>query len=64
MKNYKLTWPRTLLFTVLLLGGIYYYSKNGFKNLETHEIVISVLLMVSLLILIVLKIIDPAKNRD
>jgi hypothetical protein len=64
MNKYKLTLPRTLLFAVLLLGGIYYYSKNGFKNMETHEVVISVVLMFVLLILIVVKIIAPAKNGD
>jgi len=64
MNKYKLTLPRTLLFAVLLLGGISYYLKNGFKNMETHEVVISVVLMFALFILIVLKIMEPAKNGD
>jgi hypothetical protein len=62
MNNYKLTLPRTLLFAVLLLGGIYHFSKNGFDAMATHEIVLSLVLMLVLLILIVLKIVGSVKG--
>ncbi len=62
MKNYKLTWPRTVLFAVLLGGGIYYFAKNGFDTMVTHEIVLSMVLMFALLGLIGLKIVETIKR--
>ncbi|MBT8282266.1 MAG: hypothetical protein KJO86_00890 [Muriicola sp.] len=62
MKNLKLTLPRTLLFGILLAGGIVYYCKNGINSMETYEIVLSAVLMLALLTLILLKIFGEVKK--
>ncbi|MBT8280807.1 MAG: hypothetical protein KJO16_04455 [Muriicola sp.] len=62
MKNLKLTLPRTLLFGILLAGGIVYYCKNGINSMETYEIVLSAVLMLALLTLILLKIFVEVKK--
>ncbi len=64
MKNYKLTWPRTVLFAVLFGGGIYYFSKNGFDTMATFEIVLCMVLMLALLVLIGLKIAKTLKSSE
>jgi hypothetical protein len=63
MKNYKLTWPRTVLFAVLFGGGIYYYSKNGFDTMATFEIVLCMVLMLALFVLIGFKIAKTFKGN-
>lgn len=63
MKKYQLTLPRTLLFAVLLIGGIVYYTKNGFETMSRAEIALSVFLLVTLFLLIVLKIIGLLKKK-
>lgn len=62
--NYKLTLPRTVLFVVLFGGGIYYFTKNGFEAMATHEIVLSMVLMLALLVLIGLKIAETLKSSQ
>lgn len=63
MKKYRLTLPRTLLFAVLLIGGIVYYTKNGFDAMSNAEVVLSMFLLVALFLLIVLKIIGALKKK-
>jgi len=63
MNKYKLTLPRTLLFSVLLIGGIVYYSRNGFDTMSSAEVVLSLFLLGALFLLIVLKIIGVAKKK-
>ncbi|WP_372946083.1 hypothetical protein [Muriicola sp.] len=62
MRNYKLTLPRTILFSILLLGGIYYFVKNGFSAMAAYEIVLSAVLMVILLALILLKMLGSGDS--
>ncbi len=63
MKNYRLTLPRTVLFAILFGGGIYYFTKNGFGTMASHEIVLSMVLMFALLVLIALKIMQAFKSK-
>lgn len=63
MNKYKLTLPRTLLFAVLLIGGIVYYARNGFDSMSSAEIVLSLFLLAALFLLIVLKIIGALKKK-
>ena len=63
MKKYQLTLPRTLLFAILLIGGIVYYTKNGFDTMSNAEVVLSLFLLGALFLLIVLKIVGLIKNK-
>jgi len=63
MNKYRLTLPRTLLFAVLLIGGIVYYTKNGFDTMSSAEVVLSLFLLVALFLLIILKIIRAVKKK-
>ena len=63
MDKYKLTLPRTLLFAVLLIGGVVYYSRNGFETMSGAEIVLSLVLLVVLFLLILLKILGAVKKK-
>ena len=64
MRNYKLTWPRTILFSILLMGGIYYFVQNGFGDMANYEIVLSAVLMVTLLVLVIIKLLDGIRQKS
>jgi TRAP-type C4-dicarboxylate transport system permease small subunit len=64
MKRYKLTTPRTILFAILFIGGIYYFSKNGFKSMDTYEIILSAVLMVALFAMVLIKLLGASKTEE
>lgn len=58
-----MTLPRTILFAVLLAGGIYYFGRNGWEGMATYEIVLSAFLLFILFALIFVKLLGSMGKK-
>ena len=66
MKHYKyrLTFPRLLLFLVLIISGAWHLAINGWKAVKPEEIWLGLVLLVALLGSTILRFYLERKNRN
>jgi hypothetical protein len=58
-----MTLPRTILFLVIIVGGLIAFANKGFNSLTSGEIVLSVFLMAVLVLAVVSYFLKLFKGR-